>query len=89
MMLARWNRPPRLTSRGDCPNPAENSAIVASMLMPVAALYPPNPRSPLRQDRQPQASAAAGRPKKTGMAARLWAAPARLGSGSASGVPGG
>jgi len=41
------------------------------------------------QDRQPLASAAAGRPANTGTAARLWAMPVRLGWVGASGVPGG
>ena len=42
-----------------------------------------------RQDRHPLASAATGRPKNTGTAARLWTVPVRLGWVSASGVPGG
>ena len=45
-MLARWNNPARLTSRGDWLKPAPNSAVVASMVVAVAALYRPNPRWP-------------------------------------------
>jgi hypothetical protein len=82
-------QPPRLTRRGDWPEPAAASAMAASIVTAVPALYSPNPRWPGRQDRQPQASAAAGRPKNTGTAARLCAAPARLGRVSASGAPGG
>jgi len=37
-MLARWNSPPRLTSRGDWLKPAEARAMVASMVMAVPAL---------------------------------------------------
>jgi hypothetical protein len=44
---------------------------------------------PARQDRQPLASAAAGRPANTGTAARLCAMQIRVGRVSASGVPGG
>jgi hypothetical protein len=38
MMLARWNSPPRLTSRGDWPKPAAARAMVASMVTAVPAL---------------------------------------------------
>jgi len=38
MMLARWNSPPRWTSRGDWPKPAAASAMVAGMVTAVAAL---------------------------------------------------
>ncbi len=39
VMLARWNSPPRWTSRGDWPKPAAASAMVASMVTAVAALH--------------------------------------------------
>jgi hypothetical protein len=38
MMLARWNSPPRLTSRGDWPKPAPARAMVVSMVTAVPAL---------------------------------------------------
>src|SRR5277367_2000842 len=88
-MLARWNNPARLTSRGDWLKPAPASAVAASMVVAVAALYRPNPRWPARTDCQLQMNAAAGRPRNTGTAARLCIMPVRLGWASASGVPGG
>src|SRR5258708_32067429 len=51
--------------------------------------WKPPPRRGPRHDRQLHASAAAGRPKNTGTAARLCAAPTGLGRTSASAVPGG
>src|SRR6202035_5386496 len=89
MMLIRWNRPPRLTSRGDWPKPAPARAMLASIATPLLTLYRPKPRWPARQHRQPQVSAAAGRPRNTGTAARLCALPARLGRVTTAGGPGG
>jgi len=44
MMLARWNSPPRLTSRGDWPKPAPARVMAASMVTAVPALAgPPGP----------------------------------------------
>jgi len=61
MMLARWNSPPRLMSLGDWAKPAPARAMVVSMVTAVPALYIPKRCRPARQDRQPLASAAAGR----------------------------
>ena len=69
--------------------PAPASAVVAGMIVAVAAQYGPNPRWPARMDGRLQVIAAAGRPRNTGTAARLWIMPARVGWVSAPGVPGG
>ena len=76
----RWKKPPPLTSLGEPPNAAPNSADEPVIPIAYPAQYAAQRYSRLRAAEPAQVRAAAGMPAKIGIAPRLCSFPARVGA---------